>query len=190
MKKKKSYLFQFAISRANKSHGVAAVVVRRHWGHAIIFVDEEGGALNGAGSPQRLVEVLTTEIIVYLQRLEGRRKNNNHTRGNKNVQNSILLLSVHFIAFILSVTWDLVVFIVQPRCLHYYMFYLVGFFWISTPTASYSTIWIISLFCWRVQSKGRRSRRKEQEIKLNKSPGLDQAQYIKRFSNFQGHPSK
>ena len=65
-----SYLLQFAIPCANKSHGVATVVVCRHRGHAIIFVDEERDALDGAGSPQRLVEVLAAEVIVYLKRLE------------------------------------------------------------------------------------------------------------------------
>lgn len=66
----KSYLLQFASARANEGHSVAAVVVCRHWGHAVVFVDEEGGALNGAGSPQGLVEVLAAEVIVYLQRLQ------------------------------------------------------------------------------------------------------------------------
>lgn len=65
-KKRNSYLLQFAIACANKSHGVAAVVICRHRGHAIIFVDKEGGALDGAGSTQRLVEVLAAEVIVYL----------------------------------------------------------------------------------------------------------------------------
>lgn len=65
----KTYLLQFAISRANESHGVAAVVIRRHWGHAIVFVGKKRDTFNGTGSPQRLVEVLTTEVIIDLQRL-------------------------------------------------------------------------------------------------------------------------
>lgn len=68
--KNDSYLLQFAIPCANKSHGVTTVVVSRHRGHSIIFVDEERDALDCAGSPQRLVEVLAAEIIVYLQWLE------------------------------------------------------------------------------------------------------------------------
>ena len=56
------------------------VIVRCYGGHAIIFVDEEGDALDGAGSPQRLVEVLTAEVIVYLQWLEEGRKDNCQTR--------------------------------------------------------------------------------------------------------------
>lgn len=65
----KTYLLQFAIARAYKSHGVAAVVIRRHWGHAIVFVDKKRDTFNSTGSPQRLVEVLTTEVIIDLQRL-------------------------------------------------------------------------------------------------------------------------
>lgn len=100
-KKNDSYLLHFAIPRANKRHGVAAVVVRRHRGHAIVFVDEERGALDGAGSPQRLVEVLAAEVIVYLQRLEEGRKDNSQTRGSTKVQHCsksmILRISFHHI---------------------------------------------------------------------------------------------
>lgn len=64
-----SYLLQFAVPRADKRHRVAAVVVRRHRGHPVVFVDEEGGAFDGAGAPQWLIEVLAAEVVVYLQRL-------------------------------------------------------------------------------------------------------------------------
>lgn len=81
-----SYLLQFAIAGANKRHGVAMVVIRRHRGHAIVLVDEERDTLNGAGPPQRLVEVLATEVIVDLQRLEGGGKGK--MRNYKNIQAS------------------------------------------------------------------------------------------------------
>lgn len=80
-----SYLLQFAIACADKSHSVATVVISCHRGHAIIFVDEERDALNGAGSSQGLVEVLATEVVIYLQRLEDRRKDYNQTRGIINI---------------------------------------------------------------------------------------------------------
>lgn len=70
-KEGEAYLLEFAVARAHEGHRVAAVVVRRHRGHAVVFVDEERDALDGAGAPQRLVEVLTAEVVVDLQRLEG-----------------------------------------------------------------------------------------------------------------------
>lgn len=69
--KPSQYLLELSITRAHKRHGVASVVVRRHRGHAILLVYVERNALNGAGPPQRLVEVLTAEVVVDLQRLEG-----------------------------------------------------------------------------------------------------------------------
>lgn len=48
-KLKHSYLLKFAISRSHKSHSVAAVIIRRHRGHAIIFIYEERDPFNGAG---------------------------------------------------------------------------------------------------------------------------------------------
>lgn len=79
-KRNHSYLLEFAISRSHKRHGVAAVIVSRHRRHAIVFIYEEGDAFNGAGPTQGLVEVLTAEVIIYLQWLEERRTENNQTK--------------------------------------------------------------------------------------------------------------
>lgn len=46
-----AYLLQFAVACADKSHRVAAIVIRRHRGHAVVFVDKERDSLDGAGSP-------------------------------------------------------------------------------------------------------------------------------------------
>ena len=61
-----------AAARAGKHHGAAPVVVGRHSSQAVILVHEQGGALDRDRAPQRLVEILATEIIVDLQWLCGK----------------------------------------------------------------------------------------------------------------------
>ena len=62
-----------ATARAGEHHGAAPVVIGSHGGQAVVLVHEQGRALDRDCAPQRLVEVLPTEIIVDLQGLwEGR----------------------------------------------------------------------------------------------------------------------
>lgn len=46
-----SYLLHASAPGAGEGHGVAAVVVGRHGGHAVILVHIERDALDGGGAP-------------------------------------------------------------------------------------------------------------------------------------------
>lgn len=60
-----------ATASASKHHGAAPVVVGSHGSQAVVLVHKQRCALDGDRAPQRLVEVLSAEVIVNLQRLWG-----------------------------------------------------------------------------------------------------------------------
>lgn len=64
-----AYLLYASAASAGKCHGVSSVVVRRHRGHAVIFVHVKWKSFDGFCTSERLVEVLAAEVVVYLQRL-------------------------------------------------------------------------------------------------------------------------
>lgn len=72
----KAYLLHASAAGASERHSVPTVVIGCHRGHAVILVHVKWDALDGAGAPERLIEVLAAEVIIYLQRLvyQGDRK--------------------------------------------------------------------------------------------------------------------
>lgn len=64
-----AYLLYVSAASAGKCHGVSSVVVRRHRGHAVIFVHVKRKSFDGFCTSERLVEVLAAEIVIYLQGL-------------------------------------------------------------------------------------------------------------------------
>lgn len=62
-----AYLLNTSAACAGEGHSVAAVFIGCHRRHTIVLVHEQRETLDGAGPPQGLVEVLPTEVIVYLE---------------------------------------------------------------------------------------------------------------------------
>lgn len=77
----KAYLLHASAAGASERHSVPTVVIGGHRGHAVILVHVKWDALDGAGAPERLIEVLAAEVIIYLQRLVYRGGRERKRRG-------------------------------------------------------------------------------------------------------------
>lgn len=62
-------LADVAVACASKNHSAALVVIGSHGSQAIFLVHKKGCALDGDRAPQRLVEVLPTEVVINLEGL-------------------------------------------------------------------------------------------------------------------------
>lgn len=79
-----SYLPHPPATGAGKDHSVATVIVGCHRTHAFLPVYEEGDALDGAGAPQGLVEVVPAEVVIDAQGLWSSEEN--ETSASRQIQ--------------------------------------------------------------------------------------------------------